>query len=153
MYKFLSFMLLVAALVGCSREDGQKLPESNTPAKRMDAAPIALSAASEFPPGFTPAFSYRIRSKKLDIQGSDRYRKLVIEYKEGDVNSVDKSIEGSLSGIGFRRYKNFQQPNGTIVGDYGNAGRRVTVTTTPKQPDMNLLDPGSLGTVYFVWKE
>ena len=91
------------------------------------------------------------RSKKTEESPEGPVRKLVIEFKQGDITTVDKQIEELLTGKGYRRYKSLQQGEG-LVGDYGNQGRRVTVTTNPANGQL-ALDADSLGTVYFVWKE
>ena len=56
-----------------------------------------------------------------------------------------------LIGKGYKRYKTIER--GTdLVGDYGNNGKRITVTTSPANGALQLSE-GALGTVYFVWKD
>ena len=51
---------------------------------------------------------------------------------------------------GFKRYKS-EASHGTLVGDYGKTGHRVTTTTTPAENSKIKLASDSAGTVYFVW--
>lgn len=114
-------------------------------------APVAAASNPEFPAGFEPSFPYKIRSKKSEDAADGVLRKLVIEFKQGDVATVDRQLEESLVAKGYRRYKNFPQGD-ALVGDYGKDGHRVTTTTTPANGQLQL-DPDSLGTVYLVWKQ
>lgn len=154
MYKKIFGVLVVAAaLAGCTDQPSQPQQTTADAASALATTPVAAPNSSEFPSGFVPDFEYQLRSKKTEDQGADRYRKLVIEYQQGDAAEIDKRIEASLAALGYRRYKTYQEPNGALVGDYGRKGHRITVTTTQAQPSMKLLNPASLGTVYFVWKE
>lgn len=160
MYKQILKTLVVCMaveLAGCSDKPAQAAATpQGTPANAasvLATTPVAPPNAKEFPSGFVPDFKYQIRSKTTQDEGIDRYRKLVIEFQEGDAASIDKRVESTLSALGYRRYKNYQEPNGAIVGDYGRKGHRITATTTQAQPGMNMLNPASQGTVYFVWKE
>lgn len=158
MYKQILGALAVAvavALAGCTDNPGQQAvpQQAASGTSSLETTPVAAPVSNEFPSGFLPDFKYQIRSKRTDDQGADRYRKLVIEFQQGDAAEIDKRIESSLSALGYRRYKTYQEANGAIVGDYGKKGHRITATTTQAQPDMNLLNPASQGTVYFVWKE
>lgn len=148
------FLGLAALILVACDQQAQQPP--------ADAQPVASAAAQtetpaipasnpEFPTGFEPPFAYKIRSKKTEESSEGPVRKLVIEFKQGDVTTVDKQIEELLTVKGYRRYKSLQQGEG-LVGDYGNQGRRVTVTTNPANGQL-ALDADSLGTVYFVWKE
>ena len=149
--KLVLLMLLGLAVAACQKEE----KVDATPQQAEDPVKVAkvdLGAASEFPAGFSPAFAYRLRSKRTDTEGGVQYRKLVVEFKGAEAVEVDSSIQDSLGQVGYRRYKTIQQENGAIVGDYGKDGHRITVTTTPLQANMSLFDPEAKGTVYFVWK-
>lgn len=152
MHRLVILGLAALALVACSQTEPQ--PSASQPATSTAAQPDTPAAAQvnpEFPTGFEPPFAYTIRSKKTEASVDGPLRKLVIEFKEGDVAMVDQQIEELLTAKGYRRYKSFQQGKG-LVGDYGNQGHRVTVTTSPANGQLALA-PDSLGTVYFVWKE
>jgi hypothetical protein len=139
-------------LVACT-QTAQPPADSAQPVASTAAQPEAPVAAvnPDFPTGFEPPFTYKIRSRKTEESPEGAVRKLVIEFKQGDVATVDKQIEELLTAKGYRRYKSFKQGEG-LVGDYGNQGRRVTVTTNPANGQLALA-ADSLGTVYFVWKE
>lgn len=138
-------------LAACNQTAQPPAADSQSAAPAQPQAPAAPAVNPDFPTGFEPTFAYKIRSRKTDETPEGPVRKLVIEFKEGDVASVDKQIEALLTAKGYRRYKNFQQGEG-LVGDYGHQGHRVTVTTNPANGQLALA-PDSLGTVYFVWKE
>lgn len=147
--------LLLCMLAACKPEGQQDSP---APVEAEPVAPVVEEVAqpapsfnAEFPLGLEPTFAYKIRSKGVEETPDGRLRKLVIEYKQGDVALIDKAIEAQLLAKNYRRYKTFDQ-DGATVGDYGNSGHRVTVTTSPANGKLQLAD-GSLGTVYFVWKE
>lgn len=125
----------------------QAAPSVATP----EPAPVQATSNPEFPAEFEPSFPYKIRSKKSEETADGVLRKLVIEFKAGDVLEVDRQLEQLLVAKGYRRYKNFPQGD-AVVGDYGKDGHRVTTTTTPSNGQLQL-DPDSLGTVYFVWKQ
>lgn len=140
-------------LVACDQA-AQQPPAASQPVASTVAQPEALAVPTvnpDFPTGFEPPFAYKIRSRKTEDSPDGPVRKLVIEFKQGDVATVDKQLEELLTAKGYRRYKTLQQGEG-VVGDYGNQGRRVTVTTSPSNGQL-ALDADSLGTVYFVWKE
>ncbi|QNP41430.1 hypothetical protein [Lysobacter solisilvae (ex Woo and Kim 2020)] len=141
-------------LVACNQTAQQPPADTQSVASAVaqPEAPAAVPAVNpDFPTGFEPPFGYKIRSRKTEESPEGPVRKLVIEFKQGDVATVDKQIEELLTAKGYRRYKSFQQGEG-LVGDYGNQGRRVTVTTNPANGQLALA-ADSLGTVYFVWKE
>lgn len=142
--------LLLCMLAACKPEGQQN---SSAPVAAESVAPIAEAPAfnPEFPLGLEPTFAYKIRSKSVEEAPDGRLRRLVIEYKQGDVAFIDKAIEAQLLAKNYRRYKTLDQDGGTI-GDYGNSGHRITVTTSPDNGKLELAE-GSLGTVYLVWKE
>ncbi|MEA5667180.1 hypothetical protein VA603_06470 [Stenotrophomonas sp. MH1] len=146
------FALMALGMVGCGNSpvpaDGAASPAE--PA--VEATDVSAAVASDFPRGFVPEFSYRIRSKANDTVEGVEYKRLVVEFKGADVASIDKAVEAGLVKIGYRRYKTLNQENGAIVGDYGKDGHRITATTTPKSESMSLFDPEAKGTVYFVWR-
>lgn len=142
------------ALVACSQTEQQPAADTQPTASAVVQTEPPAAAPSfnpDFPTGFEPPFAYKIRSRKTDDSPDGPVRKLVIEFKQGDVATVDKQIEDLLVAKGYRRYKTFQQGE-SLVGDYGNQGDRVTVTTSPANGQLALA-ADSLGTVYFVWKE
>jgi hypothetical protein len=152
--KFARLMMVVfvaAGLAACKGEEPDKAKTATDP-EPISVAKVDTTVASEFPPGFTPDFGYRIRSKRTVSEGGVQYRKLVVEFKELEAPDVDQSVQRNMEKIGYKRYKTIRQDNGAIVGDYGRNGHRVTVTTTPLQESMELFEPGAKGTVYFVWK-
>lgn len=148
MNRYLCLGLISVMLAGCNQSAQQSAAPTGQSAASVQTSGVKTAITNpDFPTGFEPPFAYRIRSRKIEDDGS---RKLFIEFKQGDVATVDKQIETILLAKGFRRYKTIDQ-NGSLVGDYGNAGKRVTVTVNPSigKPQ---LDADSLGTVYFIWK-
>lgn len=147
---FLGLAALI--LVACDQAAQQPSTDAQPVATNVTppATPVVPAHNPDFPTGFEPPFAYKIRSRKTEESPEGPVRKLVIEFKQGDITTVDKQIEELLTAKGYRRYKSLQQGEG-LVGDYGNQGRRVTVTTSPANG--LALDADSLGTVYFVWKE
>lgn len=145
----------LAALILVACDQTAQQPSADTQPVAANVTPPATPAAPahnpDFPTGFEPPFAYKIRSRKTEESPEGLVRKLVIEFKQGDITTIDKQIEELLTAKGYRRYKSLQQGEG-LVGDYGNQGRRVTVTTSPANGQL-ALDADSLGTVYFVWKE
>lgn len=145
-------VLVAAGLAACKGEEPDKAKTGGDP-EPISVAKVDTTVASEFPPGFTPDFGYRIRSKRTVSEGGVQYRKLVVEFKELEAPDVDQGVQRNMEKIGYKRYKTIQQDNGAIVGDYGRDGHRVTTTTTPLQESMELFEPEAKGTVYFVWKQ
>lgn len=140
------------SITGCNRstpEAANKM-DSTSPIEQMGGTEMAGN--KDFPAGYQPAFDYRIRSQRTDTVNGEQFRKLVIEFKGGDEKAIDAAIQSGLERLGYRRYKTINEPNGAIVGDYGRDGHRITATTTPIRPEMELMDPEANGTVYFVWK-
>lgn len=124
-------------------------PSVDAPTVQDAAAPVSYNR--DFPTGIQPPFEYSIRSRKVEEAEGGPVRKLVIEFKQGDAATVDKQIEELLVGKGYKRYKTLERGD-EVVGDYGNQGKRITVTTTPANGVLQLAE-GSQGTVYFVWKD
>lgn len=151
--KVLPLILIVSTgLAACDKiappsENAAPIP----PAAQTTTTVPASSIASEFPEGIVPDFDYRIRSKSSELGAEGIVRRLVVEFREGDVAKIDKKLEAQLTAKGYKRYKTFINPDGGVVGDYGAPNeRRVTVTTST---GTNLaLNEGALGIVYFVWK-
>jgi hypothetical protein len=143
--------VMAVALAACNRTEPTPAPAAQPTAQTPAPATPAPAANPEFPTGFEPPFTYKIRSKKTEPAADGNLRRLVIEFKQGDVATVDKQIETALIAQGYRRYKTLNEGD-AVVGDYGNNGKRVTVTTSPSDGKL-VLEPDSLGTVYFVWKE
>ncbi|WP_269790063.1 hypothetical protein [Stenotrophomonas sp. Iso1] len=146
------FALMALGMIGCGKSpvpgDG-----AASPAKAAaEAVDVSAAVASDFPRGFVPEFSYRVRSKANDTIDGVEYKKLVVEFKGGDAVTIDKTVEAGFVRIGYRRYKTLTQNNGAIVGDYGKDGHRITATITPKSDSMSLFDAESKGTIYFVWR-
>jgi hypothetical protein len=152
--KYLRNAVVVIAVMmsACQQEQNQSSPAAVAPPEPVKVTPLEAVVDQNFPAGFRPTFEHRIRSKRTDTQDGAEYRKLVVEFKSADAQAVDKEVQSGLEEIGYRRYKTIQEANGALVGDYGREGHRITVTTTPLQPDMKLFDADSRGTVYFVWK-
>lgn len=146
-------VLASLVLVACNQTEQQPSADAQpvAPVASQPETPAAPAFNPDFPTGFEPPFTYKIRSRKTEDSPEGPVRKLVIEFKEGDVATVDKQIEELLTAKGYRRYKSLEQGE-SLVGDYGNQGRRVTVTTSPANGQLALA-ADSLGTVYFVWKE
>lgn len=142
--------LLLSACNQPSQAPGDTAPPTAEAPTVQDAvAPAPYN--QDFPTGMEPPFAYSIRSRKVEGAEGGPLRKLVIEFKEGDAATVDRQIEELLTGKGYKRYKTLT-PGQDIVGDYGNKGKRITVTTTPADGRLQLAE-GSLGTVYFVWND
>lgn len=146
--KLLSILLVVG--LGAAACDKIAPPSENGTSSDAEVAPAAVAstpAPSDFPEGIVPAFPYKIRSKAADGE----VRKMVVEFKAGDVTTVDKQLESLLVSKGYKRYKTQTNPDGGVVGDYGASNnRRVTVTTSSGN-GLTLAD-GSLGIVYFIWR-
>ena len=145
--------LAALALAACNQPAPQtaEQPAAQAAAPQAATQPAAAPVSNpDFPEGLQPPFPYKIRSRKTEDTPNGQVHKLVIEFKQGDRATVDKQIEDLLVAKGYRRYKNFEQGDG-LVGDYGNNGKRVTVTTSPADGKL-ALEPDSLGTVYFVWQ-
>lgn len=141
--------LCALLLVGCSDPSPQQSAEVAAPASEEKNP--ATVANPDFPEGIAPEFAYKIRSRSAEETPAGRLRKLVIEFKEGDVKIIDSQIDEALVARGYRRYKTVDQGE-SMIGDYGKSGHRITVTTSPKSGKLRL-EANSLGTVYFVWKE
>ena len=139
----------VLLLVGCGDTSPQQSAEVTAPVSE-GKRPAAV-ANPDFPEGIAPGFAYKIRSRSAEETPEGRLRKLVIEFKEGNVKTIDNQIDDALVAHGYRRYKTVDQGE-SMVGDYGKNGHRITVTTSPKSGKLRL-EANSLGTVYFVWKE
>jgi len=155
MLKFSRYSVLVlvaAAIAGCGKAPVTAENAGAAGKAAVEATDVSAAVASDFPKGFVPDFAYRVRSKADDTVDGVAYKKLVIEFKGGDVAVTDKAIEAGMTKMGYRRYKTLSQENGAIVGDYGKDGHRITATTTPRTDAMNLFDPDAKGTVYFVWR-
>ncbi|KAF1726183.1 hypothetical protein [Pseudoxanthomonas japonensis] len=162
MRRFIGFGVAALLLAACN-QPAQQVPadaaETTAPEVAVPVeAPVAQTPAPaadnpDFPAGFQPSFGYSIRSRKVEdaTNGQSPVRKLVIEFKQGDALTVDKQIEELLLAKGYKRYKTFERGD-DLVGDYGNSGKRITVTTTPANGKLKLAED-SLGTVYFVWTE
>lgn len=146
-YAFLGLAMFM--LVACSQTSDQSAAEHSTAHAVASATQPAFNQA--FPASLEPPFAYKIRSRKTEETPNGTVHKLVIEFKQGDVATVDKQLEKILIDKGYHRYKRFSQGNG-IVGDYGKDGQRVTITTSPVNGNSKLA-PDSQGTVYFVWQK
>jgi hypothetical protein len=154
MRKLIYLALSASVLAACSAPTPPATQSTTTAEAPTVQAEVAGAAAQafnpDFPEGVAPGFKYKIRSRKTEATADGQLRKLVIEFKEGDLASIDAKVQALLEAKGFKRYKTLEQ-GAERVGDYGKPGRRVTVTTTPS--GAMKLDPDSLGTVYFVWTE
>ncbi len=157
MRRIIGLSIAALLLVACN-QPAQQAPVDT--AAGNAAAPVdspALQGATtatynpDFPTGFVPTFKYSIRSRTAEDVPGGKLRRLVIEFKDGDARSVDKQLEDLLAAKGYKRYKTFERGD-DLVGDYGNVGKRITVTTT-RVNDKLQLAADSLGTVYFVWQE
>ncbi|WP_296250148.1 hypothetical protein [uncultured Stenotrophomonas sp.] len=152
-YGICMFTLVLAACNGPATAPVATPSEANPAA---DAPTVQSDAASanynrDFPEGLQMPFEYTIRSRKVEEVDGAVLRKLVIEFRQGDAPTVDKQVEELLVAKGYKRYKTLERGN-DLVGDYGSDGKRVTVTTTPVGGSLQLAE-GSLGTIYFVWKD
>lgn len=146
MIKTIPLIALCIALSACgdhSQEAKDKIPPTANTAQ-------AVVEKSAFPDGIKPAFQYKIRSQGTAQAEAGQVRKLVIEFKKTDVKAVDAELEKALVAKGFKRYKT-ETSGGSLVGDYGKTGHRVTTTTTSAGNSKLSLAPDSAGTVYFVW--
>lgn len=149
MHRYAYLCLAMFMLAACSQTSNQATADGS-PAQA--ATPATQPVANEaFPTGLEPPFAYKIRSRKNEETPSGTVHALVIEFKQGDVATVDKQLERILLAKGYSRYKNISQGD-SLVGDYGKDGQRVTITTSPANGKLKL-DPDSHGTVYFVWQK
>lgn len=158
MRRFIGLGIAALLLTACNMPE--QAPANDSAVQGAAAAPAdspTLQAAApakynpDFPTGFQPPFAYSVRSRAVEDSADGQIHRLVIEYKQGDTPTVDKQLEELLVAKGYKRYKTLERGE-ELVGDYGNSGKRITVTTAPSKGNLKLGD-GSLGTVYFVWKD
>lgn len=156
MRRFIGLVAAALLLTACN-EPSQQVPAGTSAADAAvpsDSPTVRAPAENpDFPAGLAPMFKYSIRSRSAEDRAEGKLRRLVIEFKDGDARSVDKELEDLLAAKGYKRYKTFER-GADLVGDYGNVGKRITVTTTPVNDNLKIkLAADSLGTVYFVWHE
>lgn len=149
--KVLILAVAISVAAGCNAPAPPETAQAPTAPPSTEALQQAQQANADFPEGISPDFKFKIRSRGSEAaDGDGTRRKLFVEFKEGDVTTVDHKLQALLEQKGYKRYKDFMNGD-SRVGDYGKPGRRVTVTTSPAGELK--LDADSRGTVYMIWTE
>lgn len=150
-------LALTVALAACQQQDpaDQAVTPAPAPVATEPAAPpIAPGKQLErpMPDGITLEVPYNaVYDKDLAAKDGSTRRRVILEFLDGNVESIGAQLEGQLKTAGYRKGKPRDEEGG-VRTNYARTrdGSKVSILIRPKL-DQRFRDDRALGTVSFSW--
>lgn len=153
----IAVLTLSAVLAACNGDKQAETPAQTTPAAQPEAvakAPIAPGKQLEtpLPDGIVVSVPYNaVYDKNLPAKDGSPRRRVIVEFLDGDVNTVGAGLDEQFTRAGYRKGKPRDEKGGTRVNYARKAdGSKVSVLIRPRV-DQRFRDDRALGTVSFSW--
>lgn len=144
-------------LAGCKQD---RAPDAavaqaspSTPEVASPAAPCEEGQGAGYawlPAGLALDIAYHLRADRIYTSKNDvQRRRVVLEFLDGDVDSVLAATEKSMIAAGFTARPRRDQPNGNIIVPYVKRGYGSITVVASATPGDNPSNPGAKGMVAF----